>query len=124
MKLGRENLDWSKETWEQIDKATHDEAHRVRITMNYISMHMTTADELSFFFQAEDGIRDVAVTGVQTCALPIWRSRSGFREPASACCGGETAPGRSPACARALYRPSRLYPRRRGKPLSNSACAA
>ena len=25
-----------------------------------------------FFFQAEDGIRDVAVTGVQTCALPIW----------------------------------------------------
>src|SRR2546429_4160123 len=33
------------------------------------------ADMLSqakdFFFQAEDGIRDVAVTGVQTCALPI-----------------------------------------------------
>src|SRR5205809_5216067 len=28
---------------------------------------------LLFFFQAEDGIRDVAVTGVQTCALPIWR---------------------------------------------------
>src|SRR2546422_7663669 len=32
-----------------------------------------------FFFQAEDGIRDVAVTGVQTCALPIldrwWRPR-------------------------------------------------
>src|SRR2546429_6439336 len=25
-----------------------------------------------FFFQAGDGIRDVAVTGVQTCALPIW----------------------------------------------------
>src|SRR2546429_2625462 len=31
------------------------------------------ADHISyfFFFQAEDGIRDVAVTGVQTCALPI-----------------------------------------------------
>src|SRR5690349_24241132 len=28
-----------------------------------------------FFFQAEDGIRDLYVTGVQTCALPIWRSR-------------------------------------------------
>src|SRR2546429_3591626 len=26
-----------------------------------------------FFFQAEDGIRDVAVTGVQTCALPIYQ---------------------------------------------------
>src|SRR2546422_7395263 len=37
-----------------------------------------------FFFQAEDGIRDVAVTGVQTCALPISRpgrveARSGAR---------------------------------------------
>src|SRR5690606_40537400 len=27
---------------------------------------------LFFFFQAEDGIRDFHVTGVQTCALPIW----------------------------------------------------
>src|SRR5437762_5509525 len=26
---------------------------------------------MSFFFQAEDGIRDTSVTGVQTCALPI-----------------------------------------------------
>src|SRR2546429_1646642 len=32
-----------------------------------------------FFFQAEDGIRDVAVTGVQTCALPIYRTPKGFR---------------------------------------------
>src|SRR5687768_13839722 len=32
----------------------------------YISMFF-----FFFFFQAEDGIRDVAVTGVQTCALPI-----------------------------------------------------
>src|SRR5258708_9814454 len=34
-----------------------------------------------FFFQAEDGIRDDLVTGVQTCALPIydpwWRDRRG-----------------------------------------------
>src|SRR5260370_7573292 len=28
-----------------------------------------------FFFQAEDGIRDSSVTGVQTCALPISDSR-------------------------------------------------
>src|SRR5437762_11605099 len=28
-------------------------------------------DLFSFFFQAEDGIRDTSVTGVQTCALPI-----------------------------------------------------
>ena len=30
-----------------------------------------------FFFQAEDGIRDVAVTGVQTCALPILSLNTG-----------------------------------------------
>src|SRR6266581_2530409 len=29
---------------------------------------------LLFFFQAEDGIRDGRVTGVQTCALPIYRA--------------------------------------------------
>src|SRR5437879_12111656 len=28
-----------------------------------------------FFFQAEDGIRDTSVTGVQTCALPISRKK-------------------------------------------------
>ena len=27
-----------------------------------------------FFFQAEDGIRGIGVTGVQTCALPILKS--------------------------------------------------
>src|SRR2546426_8411870 len=30
---------------------------------------------LVFFFQAEDGIRDYKVTGVQTCALPICSAR-------------------------------------------------
>src|SRR5437764_10599893 len=30
--------------------------------------------DVFFFFQAEDGIRDTSVTGVQTCALPISRS--------------------------------------------------
>src|SRR5690606_39933205 len=32
-----------------------------------------------FFFQAEDGIRDFHVTGVQTCALPIYGLRLGAR---------------------------------------------
>src|SRR5256885_10957091 len=32
---------------------------------------------LSFFFQAEDGIRDYKVTGVQTCALPIYQGHAG-----------------------------------------------
>src|SRR6516162_11567062 len=40
-----------------------------------------------FFFQAEDGIRDYKVTGVQTCALPIYAGGRGLggdrRTPAS-----------------------------------------
>src|SRR6516225_4769193 len=41
---------------------------------------------LLFFFHAEDGIRGCHVTGVQTCALPIWRlarNRLGRRIPFS-----------------------------------------
>src|SRR3712207_834990 len=34
---------------------------------------------LFFFFQAEDGIRDIGVTGVQTCALPIFQEEGGGR---------------------------------------------
>src|SRR2546430_11200419 len=35
---------------------------------------------LCFFFQAEDGIRDLTVTGVQTCALPICQRGRGRAE--------------------------------------------
>src|SRR3712207_9207027 len=35
-----------------------------------------------FFFQAEDGIRDIGVTGVQTCALPIYREDAEVDAPA------------------------------------------
>src|SRR3712207_9524975 len=34
-----------------------------------------------FFFQAEDGIRDIGVTGVQTCALPISDRLAALYEP-------------------------------------------
>src|SRR5258706_9765845 len=42
--------------------------------------------QLLFFFQAEDGIRDWSVTGVQTCALPISGDRA---QPARAGHGDE-----------------------------------
>src|SRR5206468_10201038 len=52
---------------------------------------------LFFFFQAEDGIRDLIVTGVQTCALPI--SENGlFIATIRACQTSATAP--LPACPR------------------------
>src|SRR6266487_4036620 len=38
-----------------------------------------------FFFQAEDGIRDGRVTGVQTCALPISEGPSFGTAPAGTC---------------------------------------
>src|SRR5690606_33318500 len=41
-----------------------------------------------FFFQAEDGIRDFHVTGVQTCALPIYNS-SAERKAAMTAYGAE-----------------------------------
>src|SRR5438445_237214 len=54
-----------------------------------------------FFFQAEDGIRDIGVTGVQTCALPISRGpcaahepRSGPHRRGSRACRGCAPPGR------------------------------
>src|SRR5256885_7930662 len=53
-----------------------------------------------FFFQAEDGIRDYKVTGVQTCALPISRSSAGSRKRplgASEANGTFEAPGIWPA---------------------------
>src|SRR2546422_8087444 len=50
-----------------------------------------------FFFQAEDGIRDVAVTGVQTCALPIsfqdYRTPGDGRYSAQAVNHGKTTSG-------------------------------
>src|SRR5690348_18136612 len=47
-----------------------------------------------FFFQAEDGIRDGRVTGVQTCALPIFflRIEAALLMPASASMYAETLP--------------------------------
>src|SRR5256885_9420792 len=48
----------------------------VRFTsLNLMATPSTTLKAVAvwfFFFQAEDGIRDYKVTGVQTCALPIW----------------------------------------------------
>src|SRR5690242_21807052 len=42
----------------------------------------------SFFFQAEDGIRGLYVTGVQTCALPIYLRFLNPRSGGNCCCRG------------------------------------
>src|SRR3989442_5209574 len=82
-----------------------------------------------FFFQAEDGIRDADVTGVQTCALPIlssWRpelragrglARGG--EPTAELCrrghDHRRAPRALPALRARVLPPSRSEERRVGK---------
>src|SRR5256885_7227221 len=45
-----------------------------KISENYIKYRrdIKVCFQIFFFFQAEDGIRDYKVTGVQTCALPIY----------------------------------------------------
>src|SRR5205809_2019505 len=66
-----------------------------------------------FFFQAEDGIRDVAVTGVQTCALPISRTAAARAGAGQA----RSAPGCRPRSRRrpvADARRGRALPRSRG----------
>src|SRR3712207_8631039 len=45
-----------------------------------------------FFFQAEDGIRDIGVTGVQTCALPISSERCWLRAIFPICSPSITLP--------------------------------
>src|SRR3712207_8206681 len=69
---------------------------------------------LFFFFQAEDGIRDIGVTGVQTCALPI----SHFGQPElglQAVAPAETAAASLFADLRRLMHERDVY---RGKVLS------
>src|SRR2546430_13188499 len=52
----------------------------------------TNAGDDCFFFQAEDGIRDLTVTGVQTCALPISDRRESRRATTPAIPRQATAP--------------------------------
>src|SRR2546429_1230277 len=83
----------------------HDNAHkdiiqRLDTSPLILNLHHPTCSQLStpphvavfllffFFFQAEDGIRDVAVTGVQTCALPILLAARIGRDSAVIALGG------------------------------------
>src|SRR6266498_2462584 len=73
---------------------------------------MVVSFSFFFFFQAEDGIRDADVTGVQTCALPIARRHG--RDGASGCHGERPRRGRDPGDepGRAAAPPAGPVPRR------------
>src|SRR2546422_7554595 len=71
-----------------------------------------------FFFQAEDGIRDVAVTGVQTCALPISPAEPPARWPANARATPVPVPHRHSGHALLIVKPPpRKESRVRSRPL-------
>src|SRR5690348_17914670 len=53
-----------------------------------------------FFFQAEDGIRDGRVTGVQTCALPISTARS---TPVANVCTSSRSPAKTSFCRQSRF---------------------
>src|SRR2546426_6472509 len=85
-----------------------------------------------FFFQAEDGIRDYKVTGVQTCALPIsaapgcpgWAERAGARRETPRAAAGPAATrrraGRSSAGAGRTVEWRKHRPPAAGGPLARS----
>src|SRR5690349_8306128 len=89
---------------------------RVTLSVSTLCLHVSASrqDRLPhgfFFFQAEDGIRDLYVTGVQTCALPISAARCTVtRIPSSTLPSLLTAPGQ-----RALALTARSEERRVGK---------
>src|SRR5258708_27377302 len=56
-------------TAEPLYRSVHQQTQNQRYGSSHIGA--TARDISDFFFQAEDGIRDDLVTGVQTCALPI-----------------------------------------------------
>src|SRR5204862_5884342 len=77
---------------------------------------------LSFFFQAEDGIRALYVTGVQTCALPIYagerppcRRHRRWADQRRVAGGARQRLQRKRRCRQAPLRPDRSEERRGGK---------
>src|SRR5260370_633567 len=55
----------------QLQQQQIDTRRTVCVIMSSVEFFMLIYIYFFFFFQAEDGIRDSSVTGVQTCALPI-----------------------------------------------------
>src|SRR5687767_15427828 len=76
-------------------------------------LNIYTVINFFFFFQAEDGIRDKLVTGVQTCALPIWRPLQACRAraPPAARSGARARERRPPGAAPPPARPAARVPR-------------
>src|SRR5256885_11517655 len=75
--IRRQSLDGQ---WEALNQALHDSCEPLKYVRAHcliLRPHPSSIDDI-FFFQAEDGIRYYKVTGVQTCALPIFAKTPAF----------------------------------------------
>src|SRR2546430_4587661 len=68
-------LDVVEEEWKCVCRQTGGRIRGEIVVRSSAMVLFTCVLCFFFFFQAEDGIRDLTVTGVQTCALPISPSR-------------------------------------------------
>src|SRR2546430_4449481 len=68
-------MNWILKTVQSNEKCKMQNPIQIQIQKPY--------QDLFFFFQAEDGIRDLTVTGVQTCALPISFTPAAVSRPRS-----------------------------------------
>src|SRR3712207_9383315 len=68
-----------------------------------------------FFFQAEDGIRDIGVTGVQTCALPICPDHAARDAGSGAACARWALPAGRSSVTSAPIHPTPQRKRRSGE---------
>src|SRR4029077_9602996 len=62
----------NNETQGKTESCNQTRTNRILLENYYLPGDLEAQIEV-FVFQEEDGIRDSSVTGVQTCALPIWR---------------------------------------------------
>src|SRR5256886_12631786 len=60
-----------------INSRVVNRCRRSQAKVHSMEVKTTSGCTFFFFFQAEDGIRDLTVTGVQTCALPIFTRDQG-----------------------------------------------
>src|SRR5438046_2991605 len=76
------------------------EAEAGRHTAGCVRRCVVASEGCGFFFQAEDGIRGWSVTGVQTCALPIWTRARKSMLRSQAAAGPRTATSTNSPSAR------------------------
>ena len=78
MKYGRENVGWSASTWDNVDKAVHDEVVRVEIARKFMLPYMTTADAKTVPADTVDTQDPTTLTVDEGAQISIFEISVGF----------------------------------------------